>query len=328
MRRLVVVGVGLLAAGGLGAVQAASAPTRGSAPEARQAVCHRTASKARPYVRVVLGGAALRKALASSDDIVPAPRSCPQSLLTASGGGTEIDANMLGIAEQPDLGDPDGTGTAVIRLRQGQARVCFRLAVQNLGTVAAAHIHKGGPEASGPVVVPLAPPVSGSSAGCVKTPRAVVKDILANRAGYYVNVHTADFGGGAVRAQLGPTQGIALFRATMLGANEKPSPADPNGTGTGQFFVDSNSGRICYALVVKNIALPAIAAHIHKGDADTAGPVVVPFTAPNADGVSSACITADPTLLKDIVANPAGYYANVHTRQFAGGAVRGQLSPA
>ncbi len=321
MRKLVLVGAALFAVGSFGAAQASHGQTA-----AKTAVCHRTSSKTKPYIRVVVAGAALKKAIASSDDIVPAPRSCPQTLLSASGGGVEIDANMLGIAEQPDLGDPDGTGSAVLRLRSGQARVCFTLEVQNIGTAAAAHIHKGGPEESGPVVVPLAPPSSGSSTGCVKAARVVVKGILANRASYYVNVHTADFGGGAVRGQLAPTAGIALFRSAMAGANEKPSAADPNGTGAGQFFVDADKGRLCYALSVKSIALPALAAHIHKGDSNTAGPVVIPFTAPNASGVSSACVTADPTLLKDLVANPANYYSNVHTSQFAGGAVRGQLA--
>jgi hypothetical protein len=272
-------------------------------------------------------GAALKKALAGTDDIVPAPRACPQTLLTASGGGVEIDANMLGVAEQPDLGDPDGTGTAVLRLRKGQARVCFRLDVQNIAQAAAAHIHKGGPEESGPVVVPLVNPnASGTSAGCVKAARPVVNDILANRASYYVNVHTADFQNGAVRAQLAPVPGISVFRSQMAGANEKPTSADPNGTGAGQFFVDAGKGRLCYGLAVKNIVLPALAAHIHKGDANTSGPVVIPFTAPAANGLSSGCVTADATLLGDIVANPANYYSNVHTSQFPAGAVRGQLT--
>jgi hypothetical protein len=321
MRKLVLVGAALFAVGSFGAAQASHGQTT-----AKTAVCHKTSSTKKPYTRVVVSGAALKKAIASSDDIVPAPKTCPQTVLSASVGGVEIDANMLGIAEQPDLGDPDGTGSAVLRMRVGQARVCFKLDVQNIGTAAAAHIHKGGPEESGPVVVTLGAPTSGTSAGCVKAARLTVKDILANKAAYYVNVHTADFQGGAVRGQLAPVAGIALFRSEMLGANEKPNAADPNGTGAGQFFVDADKGRLCYALSVKNIVLPAAAAHIHKGDANTAGPVVIPFTAPNASGVSSACVTADSALLKDLVANPANYYSNVHTSQFAGGAVRGQLT--
>ena len=162
----------------------------------------------------------------------------------------------------------------------------------------------------------------------MKAARPIVNDILANKSAYYVNVHTADFQNGAVRGQLAPATGIALFTSAMAGANEKPNPADPAGTGTGQFFVNADAGRLCYALAVKSIGLPATAAHIHKGDANTAGPVVIPFTAPNASGTSSACMTVDSALLGDLVANPANYYSNVHTTQFGGGAVRGQLTAA
>ena len=139
MRKLLLVGAALFAVGSIGAAQASHSRTA-----AKAAVCHKTNSASRPYQRVVLSGAALTKAIAGSDDIVPAPKSCPQALLTPTTGGIEISAKMLGIAEQPDVGDPDGTGTAVFRLRQGQARVCFTLKVENIAQAAAAHIHKGG----------------------------------------------------------------------------------------------------------------------------------------------------------------------------------------
>jgi hypothetical protein len=318
MKKVLLVGAMVFAVGSIGVAQGAHRTAA-----AKVAVCHKTGSAKKPYVRIVVSGNALKAAQKSSDDIVPAPKSCPTSLLTAKGGGTEIDVNMLGIAEQPDLGDPDGTGSAVLRLRKGQGRVCFTFDPQNIAAPAAAHIHQGGPEESGPVVVPL-----GTSTGCVAAARVVVNSILANPAGFYVNMHTADYPGGAIRGQLAPVAGIALFRSTMAGANEKPNAADPNGTGAGQFFVDAAKGRLCYALSVKNITLPSLAAHIHKGDANTAGPVVIPFTAPGANGQSAACVTADAALLADLVANPANYYSNVHTSQFAGGAVRGQLTAA
>jgi hypothetical protein len=323
MRKVLLVGAAVFAVGSFGvAAQAAHRSTTVKMP-----VCHKTSSKTKPYQRLVVSGSALKKAQASSDDIVPAPKSCPQTLLSANGGGVEIDTKLMGIAEQPDLGDADGLGTAVIRLRQGQGRVCFKLDAQNIATPTAAHIHKGGPEESGPAIVPLTTPAaSGSGTGCVNASRVVVKDILANKAGYYVNIHTGEFPNGAVRGQLAPVAGVSLFTSAMAGANEKPNTADPNGTGAGQFFVDADKGRLCYALAVKNIALPSIAAHIHKGDANTAGPVVIPFTQPGANGQSSGCVTADAALLKDLVANPAGYYSNVHTTQYAGGAVRGQLT--
>ena len=312
----------LLPLAALAALAAFAASAYGS-PAAKIAVCHRTASAKNPYVRIVVSGTALKAAQTSADDIVPAPKACPKALLTANGGGTEFDVKLLGVAEQPDVGDPDGTGAAVLRLRKGQARVCFKLDAQNIATPTAAHIHQGGPEDSGNVVVPL-----GTSTGCVGAPRAVVNAILASPSAYYVNMHTADFPNGAVRGQLAPVAGVALFTSSMTGANEKPAAADPNGSGTGQFLVDAAKGRLCYALSAKGIVLPSLAAHIHKGDANTAGPVVIPFTAPGANGQSSGCVTADTTLLQDLVANPGNYYSNVHTSQFAGGAVRGQLTAA
>lgn len=322
MRKLLLLGIAVLAVGA-----AAGANAARQAPAAKVAVCHKTSSAKRPYVRIVVGGAALKRSVASSDDIVPAPKTCPQTLLTATGGGVEIDTKLLGVAEQPDIGDPDGTGSAAIWLRVGQARVCFKLDVQNIAQAVAAHIHKGPATDAGPVAVTLAAPgASGSSTGCVNAPRVVVKDILANRSAYYVNVHTGDFQSGAVRGQLAPAAGIALFTAAMTGAGEKPNPADPNGTGTGQFFLNTDTGRVCYGLAVKNITLPSLAAHIHRGDANTSGPVVIPFAAPNAQGVASGCLNADPALVKEIAGNPGNFYANVHTTQFAGGAVRGQLT--
>ncbi len=42
-------------------------------------------------------------------------------------------------------------------------------------------------------------------------------------------------------------------------------------------------------------------------------------------GMLSGCVSADPVLIGQIIANPAGYYVNVHTTEFPAGAVRGQL---
>ena len=112
-------------------------------------------------------------------------------------------ANECNTAGTCNLGDPDGAGTAVIRLRPGL--VCYRIAVQNIQLPAVgAHIHRGGPRSSGPIVVSLtAPDASGASAGCATASQALIDEIAASPAAFYVNVHARDFPGGAVRAQLG-----------------------------------------------------------------------------------------------------------------------------
>ena len=99
---------------------------------------------------------------------------------------------------------------------------------------------------------------------------------------------------------------------------------DPDGAGKASFTVDAATGKVCYTLEVSNIDA-ALAAHIHKGAAGAGGPPVVPLDAP-ATGKSQGCTTVSPDVAAAIVADPAGYYVNVHTKPFMGGAIRGQLS--
>jgi hypothetical protein len=324
MKRLLVVVVALAATGSLAAAEDAE-----SKRTLRVAICHKTNSVSRPYQRIVVTTASARAAhVRHPDDIIPAPRRCPQTLLRPTSGGTAISVALVGASEQPDVGDPDGTGTASIRVRVGQGRLCYTMDVRDVALPAAgAHIHHGSAEEAGPIVVSLgAPGASGSASGCVAVGRPLVRDLLQNRTSYYVNVHTTDFPAGALRAQLARPSTAPLLTASMNGPNERPTAGDADGTGTAVFALYPARGRLCYTLAVRNIIMPTAAAHIHRGGADVAGGVLIPLTAPNANGVASACINADPAVLTEIVANPAGFYANVHTRDFPGGAVRGQLT--
>jgi hypothetical protein len=114
------------------------------------------------------------------------------------------------------------------------------------------------------------------------------------------------------------------FLATLTGAAEVPGPGDTDGTGAAAVTIDAATGEICADLRVDNIAAASMA-HIHRGAVGVAGPVEVTLTPP-ASGSSSACTTATPTLAAEIVANPAGFYVNVHNADFPNGAVRGQLA--
>jgi hypothetical protein len=100
---------------------------------------------------------------------------------------------------------------------------------------------------------------------------------------------------------------------------------DPDGAGTAIVRLRTDEPRVCFRLTVQNIRLPSVGAHIHRGATGTAGPIVVPFTAPDASGTSSGCVTADRALIDSIIAGPTGFYTNVHTTDFPAGAVRGQL---
>jgi len=290
---------------------------------AKKAVCHRTSSSTAPYKKVSLTPAKLAADLKRfAADIYPVPKGgCPKTLL-ATTGGTAFNITLTGEQESP-AGDPVGNGTATVRLRLGQAQACFTLAVKNLAAAAAAHIHSGAAGAAGPVVIPLTTPgADGTSKGCAATTRALVAQILANPGNFYVNVHTSEFPAGAIRGQLtgtSPDNVGTIYSITLNGSSE------PNATGTAVVRLIKSSNLVCYRLHAANVTLPTVAAHIHRGAANVNGPVVVPFTAPGADGNSSGCTTSTADLINEITGNPAGFYVNVHTREHPAGAMRNQL---
>ena len=163
-------------------------------------ICHRTSSLSKPYVRMRVSNKALAAHLRHSWDLIPAPATCPtqRQPLTPTRGGRPLYATLTGTLG----GDPDGTGTALVRLNPGLGVVCYRLSVSNILLPAtAAHIHRGSTAA---IVVGLsAPDASGTAQGCTTgVARALVKEILRDPSAFYVNVHTTDYPGGAIRGDL------------------------------------------------------------------------------------------------------------------------------
>lgn len=135
--------------------------------------------------------------------------SCVSAVSAAqrSFAGRPLTAILRGSKEVPVAGG--ASGTASIRLNQGKNRVCFTLTVSGLGgsPVNGAHIHRGAAGVAGDVVIPLAnlgPLDRGAPAkGCVQdVDVAFIKAIRQNPAGFYVNIHTAQFLAGAARGQL------------------------------------------------------------------------------------------------------------------------------
>src|SRR5262245_16159960 len=114
-----------------------------------------------------------------------------------------------------------------------------------------------------------------------------------------------------------------------------PGAGDPDGKGLfiALAFPDASPPTLCYLLAQTRIGTP-ILSHLHMAPAGTNGAIVVNLTPP-VNGVSTDCISegevvngmpAFPgTTVAAIVANPAGFYANIHTADFPAGAIRGQL---
>jgi hypothetical protein len=127
---------------------------------------------------------------------------------------------------------------------------------------------------------------------------------------------------GSARAQ------VSTYTALLTGSNETPNPADPDGVGFAVITFDQGAGTISFTAFAQNIAAPT-ASHIHRGAAGVTGPVIIPFNKPFNNGVSSDTLTGiAASLMAEVVANPPGYYFNIHNADFPGGAIRGQLRAA
>ena len=126
----------------------------------------------------------------------------------------------------------------------------------------------------------------------------------------------------ALALPLNPAMAASVkLSATLTGANE-PAGGDADATGAFTAEADAEAGDLCYTLTVGKMAKPT-AAHIHTGAAGVNGAPVVTIDVTGASG--DECVAVEPDVLKPIVANPAGYYVNVHNAEFPAGAIRGQL---
>jgi hypothetical protein len=123
----------------------------------------------------------------------------------AADGGRKFTTMLTGAAEVPGPGDPDGMGTATLRLNPGTGQVCWDIQVSGITLPAtAAHIHEIDPALGfGDVVVTLsAPDATGHASGCTTVDREEILEIMHEPEEYYVNVHNVDYPGGALRGDL------------------------------------------------------------------------------------------------------------------------------
>ena len=133
---------------------------------------------------------------------------CFAGLLAASPAAADdatIMVNMTGAAERPGPGDPDGYGRAFITINDAANQICVYVQFANVTLPTTGfHIHLAPPTAPGPIVVGFANPTTNQFAQCVTVgDEALLDNIAANPAQYYLNLHTQPlYGAGAIRGQL------------------------------------------------------------------------------------------------------------------------------
>lgn len=121
--------------------------------------------------------------------------------------------------------------------------------------------------------------------------------------------------------------GVVQAAETTLTATLGP-PADEDGSGTASVTLDPETGEACWNLTAEGIG-PVMQSHIHVGAEGEEGAVVVPLDTDGFEDASEGCVSdQDAAVLQAVIDDPAGHYVNLHTEEFMGGAIRGQLAAA
>ncbi len=110
------------------------------------------------------------------------------------------------------------------------------------------------------------------------------------------------------------------YSVKLAGAAETPP-----GKGSGKAVVTLSGKKLRACWTFRNLAgfdTPAVAAYIHQAAKGASGPIVIPF---GGAYTAKGCTPASAALIKSIAANPKGFYVNVHSKKYPGGAVRSQL---
>jgi hypothetical protein len=183
-----------------------------------------------------------------------------------------------------------------------------------VANVTAAHIHNAPAGVNGSIVFPFATAASPFSGVWALSPADVAELEAGN---LYVNVHSNTFPGGEIRGQIGPPAQFG-FSFPLEEGQEVP----PTGSlATGACDAALNDAETELTTACFHDVAGVTAAHIHNAPAGVNGGIVFPFTSPVSPFLESWALgAADVTELK-----AGNLYVNVHSNNFPGGEIRGQM---
>ncbi|WP_235296260.1 CHRD domain-containing protein [Portibacter marinus] len=189
--------------------------------------------------------------------------------------------------------------------------------------VTGAHIHLGGANENGPVVINLSNDIDGQfiTGSTNKLTSALLDAMLTG--GSYVNIHTEDYPSGELRGQI--TRLLREGYVTHIDSTQSISGTSSTATGVSMISIDRNQTNGHFMAVVNGIADDFQAAHFHDGGPGETGDVIFdigPFVI-DASGAYGYWENMGDAAVKF---RTSGVYINFHTTEFPGGAVRGDYS--
>jgi uncharacterized protein (TIGR03437 family) len=279
-------------------------------------------------------------------------------------------ANVLGspLAETPPITNVNATGgfnIAIEVTRDGAgnitagkisfiAQYAFPGSVEFTGL----HIHEGFTGVAGPVrfdtgisgtnSVTDADGVGFISRDAVTVDPVILARLLANPAGFYVNLHSRANPGGILRGQFTSLTETLTTTVQMTPAQEVPPITGLDASATGTITINPtrnaqgvvNGGNVTFTIDYNfPAAVTVTGLHIHENVAGMNGSIVIdtragtaqnPIVSSTGKGFLSYTVpittAAQIGAVTRLLASPAGFYVNLHTSVNPGGAIRGQLT--
>jgi hypothetical protein len=243
-------------------------------------------------------------------------------------GESPFSAELTGAAEKPNAVVTTGTGFVGCGLQSNV--LWFFLMYRGLPSPAvAAHIHGAAVSTNtAPVIHDIVPfhrgPLStqGVFAGSVVLTPSEITNLYSGD--LYMNIHTANHPAGEIRGQLCPT-----IMPVFLSATNEPGAIASSASGAG--FVGLLGKQFSVGVNYRDLTTNASNAHLHgPGLPGQSAGVVIPFNNNNywsgGFGINGFLIGSEPTtdaIVSYIVDGLT--YVNVHSTNYAGGEIRGQV---
>lgn len=126
--------------------------------------------------------------------------------------------------------------------------------------------------------------------------------------------------------------GVMTYEVMLEGSQQNP-PVTTDGTGSVTITLNEDTGAMTLTGSVSNLSSPLFdvgdvgPVHIHAAPTGENGPVVFPIEVDRSSDGLSATLSLSATLTDEQVSalQSGGYYINVHTENFNGGEIRGQI---
>lgn len=232
-----------------------------------------------------------------------------QILFTASLDGTQENPAVV----------TNGKGTGWFLLSPDMNSLTFRITYAKLtGNFTASHIHIGSVGINGQVLFPIT--FNGNTAAGTITNLAdsIVGKLMKEQ--LYINIHSSSFPGGEIRGQINQIEGVG-FTAALDGNQENP-PIATNANGTAWAILKNNASEVLYSITIAGLSSTLTASHFHNAAAGVNGPVIQNITFTDSS-VNATWNGYSDNILTELLKNRI--YVNVHSTNFPGGEIRGQL---